>query len=114
MADVTFEQALDIARALPPEEQRRLLKQLQEDESQRANQSENQNSQATDFREREMRWISEHQNEYAGQWVALDGNRLLSHSTDGRKVYEEAHAMGVKVPFVAYIEDPNKPWMGGW
>ncbi|MBO0860240.1 MAG: hypothetical protein J2P21_17560, partial [Chloracidobacterium sp.] len=29
---------------------------------------------------REFKWLSEHAREYAGQWVALDGDRLIAHS----------------------------------
>jgi hypothetical protein len=29
------------------------------------------------LRQREQKWIEENQNEYAGQWVVLDGNVLL-------------------------------------
>ena len=38
----------------------------------------------------EFRWIAEHLQEYAGQWVALHGDRLLSHSTDAREVFATA------------------------
>jgi len=114
MANETFEEALKIVQALPPQDQRRLRQWLDEQEHKAVGQETNGENQPASFREREMRWISEHQTEYAEQWVALDGDRLLSHGTDGRKVYAEAHAQGVKVPFVAFIEDPHKPWVGGW
>ena len=28
---------------------------------------------------RELRWLTEHAREYAGQWVALDGDRLIAN-----------------------------------
>lgn len=65
-------------------------------------------------RECEMRWLSEHRYEYIGQWVALDGDRLVSHDEDLGKVYDKARAQGVQVPFTAFMEDPDQPSMGGW
>lgn len=61
-----------------------------------------------------MRWLSEHQAAYAGQWVAFAGEHVLSHGTDARRVDAEAYATGVLVPFVAYIEGPDEYHWGGW
>lgn len=63
---------------------------------------------------REMEWLSKHRHEYPGQHVALDGDRLVSHGTDGREVYRQARAAGVKVPFMAYIEPADALPFGGW
>ena len=43
---------------------------------------------------REMRWIAEHQREYVGQWVALDGDRLIAASPNRREVSAAAKADG--------------------
>ena len=45
-------------------------------------------------------WLEENRARYAGEWVALDGNRLISHGPDGRAVMEAAKASGVAVPFI--------------
>ena len=37
---------------------------------------------------REMRWLAEHRHEYGGQWVALDGDKLLASGPNAREVYE--------------------------
>jgi predicted DNA-binding antitoxin AbrB/MazE fold protein len=63
---------------------------------------------------REMEWLSKHRHEYPGQRVALDGDRLVSHGADGREVYRQARAAGVKVPFMAYIEPADALPFGGW
>ncbi len=57
----------------------------------------------------EMQWIEEHRDEYAGQYVALDGDRLISHGPDGRHVLAEARKAGMKIPFVARIESDDEP-----
>ena len=32
----------------------------------------------------EQRWLQERGNQFANQWVALDGSRLVSHGTDAK------------------------------
>jgi hypothetical protein len=114
MANVTFEQVLKAVRSLPLEEQRRLRRWLAEEERRRSRQDNDHGHGPTVPRAREMRWLSEHAAEYVGQWVALDGDRLLSHATEARQVYEDAHAAGVQVPFVVYVEAPDEFQWGGW
>lgn len=55
-------------------------------------------------RRREQRWLCEHAKDYDGQWVALNGDCLLSHGTDGRVILSEARRAGVAVPFVVRVE----------
>jgi len=62
----------------------------------------------------EFRWIAEHRQEYAGQWVALHGDRLLSHSTDAREVFATARQSGIEAPFFAHIEPMDALPFGGW
>lgn len=35
---------------------------------------------------REQRWLRAHESEYRGEWLALDGERLIAHGKDGRAV----------------------------
>jgi hypothetical protein len=65
-------------------------------------------------RRRERQWLLQHGKEYEGQWVALDGDCLLSHGTDGRLVLAEARRIGVSVPFVVRVEKPDELPFGGW
>lgn len=113
MANVAYEQALEVVRALSPEERQRLLRELEAERRQQV-ESTNGGTVVRHHREPEMRWLSEHRREYIGQWVALDGERLVSHNEDLGKVFDEAHAQGVLSPFTAFMEDPDQPTMGGW
>ena len=61
---------------------------------------------------REMRWIADHQREYIGQWVALDGDRLIAASTNHQEVSAAADADGAYLPMFAYIDDPDKIYAG--
>ena len=62
----------------------------------------------------EQRWLREHGKEYEGQWVALNGDRLLSHGNDGRQVLAEARRAGVAVPFVVRVEKADELPFAGW
>lgn len=103
MENVSFEKLLQIVQSLPPEDRHRLREWLSK-EAKENGQADNGESTSGSFRQLETRWISEHRGEYFDQWVALDGDRLLSNGTDLAKVYEEAHSQGVKIPFTAFIE----------
>ncbi len=62
----------------------------------------------------EQQWLREHGPEFAGQWVALDGSRLLSHGRDARAVYESARASGVALPLVVRVGKRDEPPFAGW
>ncbi len=57
---------------------------------------------------RALHWIAEHRREYAGQWVALDGDRLIAHGPDHDEVWAAAQASGVYLPLISFVEDPGK------
>ncbi|MEK7830057.1 MAG: DUF5678 domain-containing protein [Acidobacteriota bacterium] len=62
----------------------------------------------TPDRTREMQWLHDHAREYIGQWVALDGDRLIAHGPDAKAVYAAARADGAYLPLVDSIEDPDR------
>jgi Family of unknown function (DUF5678) len=51
-----------------------------------------------------MEWLRVHSKEYGGQWVALDGDRLIAHGPDAMAVYAAAEADGAYLPVMDYIE----------
>jgi len=116
MAHTTLEEMIAVARTLPPEDQRRLRQWLEEQERQMARQEPQAVAadQTANRRGMELRWLEEHEADYAGQWLALDGDRLLACGADAKQVYAAAGAAGVHVPFVVLAEDPQKPQWGGW
>lgn len=114
MEVASFEQALEVVKTLPVVDKRRLQHWLAEDEHAQLNGSANGEVKLSYPREREMHWLSEHRREYIGQWVALDGDRLVSHNEDLGKVFDDARAQGVQSPFTAFMEDPDQPSMGDW
>jgi hypothetical protein len=63
---------------------------------------------------RETEWLRQHRHEYAGQYVALDGDKLVASGPDGRTVIRQAREAGVKAPYIACIEAADELPFGGW
>lgn len=101
----TLEQIIEEARQLPREAKQRLRDELDR---------ELQNTKSYRTHERERAWIEAHREEYLGQWVALDGDRLIAHGANAREVYLAARAAGVRSPFVEQIMPSLEPYTGGW
>jgi hypothetical protein len=58
---------------------------------------------------RERAWIAAHQHEYAGQWVALDGDRLIAASPNRMEISAAVKADGAKLPLIYRIPSPDEP-----
>lgn len=112
----TAEQIIESVRALPSSEREKFFD-LAEAEK-RNYISENGSKEAkvaeeiAQFRLAEQ-WIEDHKEEYDGQWVCLYGDKLIAHGIDGVKVYKDAKAKGIKIPFIERIKAKELPF-GGW
>jgi hypothetical protein len=98
---------------LPAAEQQRIRRWLEE---KGATNREGQGSQAQANRSaRSLRWLHENREKYSGQWVALDGDRLIANGPKAKEVYSKAKAEGVEIPFVELVAD-SEPVLstGGW
>lgn len=62
----------------------------------------------------EMAWIAAHAKEYAGQWVAVSGSRLVAHGPKLRPVHEEALAAGIDNPLFHHVPENDELPFGGW
>ena len=70
-------------------------------------------SQPMPDRTREQQWVEAHKHEYPGQWVALDGDRLVAASTNEMEVWDAVDADGAHLPLVRRIPSPDDlPFMG--
>lgn len=107
----TFEQAVEMARNLPPADFEKFIEWAKHQQPQNGKQNEAKRKKVEEdvrkFR-LAMKWINEHRQEYLGQWVCLDGDKLISHGTDAMKVHAEAKAAGIKSPFMEQIVQEEK------
>lgn len=63
-------------------------------------------------RREEMQWLAKESGPYAGQWVALDGPRLVAHGAKLPTVTAAAKAAGVERPLFASVPDDDLPFGG--
>jgi hypothetical protein len=67
-----------------------------------------------DARSRRLEWLKSHREEYGGQYVALDGDRLIAVAPNYRIAREKALAAGKPSAFVTYLPKPDEvAQMGG-
>jgi Family of unknown function (DUF5678) len=126
MEHSTFEQAIEVVESLPTTDRERFAEWFKEQE--RLDTKSNgtlaiespAHGMLRTLEEREarfqraLRWLEENKARYLGQWVALDGDRLLAAGTDGKQVYTEAVAAGVEVPFLKRVIEEQEPFYAGW
>lgn len=117
MIQTKLEQIIEAADALPPEDLRRLREWLEQKEREAVEQEHRQaelEKEAEDFRKARA-WLEENRSQYLGQWVALDGDKLISHGLDARQVYETALAAGIDSPVLErVVEKETQPYWAGW
>lgn len=61
-------------------------------------------------RQREFEWIETHADEMrrlAGEWVVIEGDRLVAHGKNAARVFATAKRKGITVPFVFFVEPPT-------
>ena len=117
MPDLTVEDILTQIAHLPPTEQLRLRHLL----AQQQQEPQHLSKPPQDWRvpplpvpdsRREMQWLAAHGRAYAGQWVALDGDRLIAHGPQHHEVWAAAEASGVYLPLVTFVDDPDSIYAG--
>ncbi len=65
-------------------------------------------------RSKEYGWLEQHREEYARQWVALDGDKLVSSNTNCRLVIDEARQKGIPDALIVYVEPPDAQSLVIW
>ena len=56
-----------------------------------------------DIRERQLEWLKTNRDKYAGQYIALDGDILVSQGETLREVRRQAEKKGVKDAFIVKV-----------
>src|SRR5262245_4852653 len=117
MAQATAEVILAEIAALPPEEREKLWKLL----NRRSDAAQNEAEDGVFIPPFDAgdpgpspRWIEEHSEEFAGQYVALDGDRLVAHGTDPREIIAAVRASGLNGLFFTLIQPIDAPPFAGF
>jgi hypothetical protein len=107
MSETVIENIIRQISQLPTDQQRELRRLLEEQAQTMPALDKRVPPRLVPDSEREMKWLREHSREYANQWVALDGDRLIAHGATAHEVYAAAAADGAHLPMVTFIEDPD-------
>jgi hypothetical protein len=102
MSQLTLEQIIEAIDALSPDAQEQVRQRLNQRKSRQSSplppgfkvRRVPTTAPVKDIK-REMAWIEEHRDEFAGQWVALDGDRLSSAGHSAKEVHDAARAAGL-------------------
>jgi hypothetical protein len=90
-----------------------LLEQARQEKPQ--NESTDNGNTNEEVRQRRMAWLKANREQYGGQYVVLDGDRLLGvakNYPEGRRIALDA---GVPDAFINYLSKPDEiGYMGGW
>lgn len=108
----TAEKIIESVRTLPKPEREKYFK-LIEAEKVKETVNGNDEEQKNKKFQRALQWIDEHRQEFDGQFVVLDGDKLIAHGTDAKSLYDEARAKGIGSPFVKRIRAKILPF-GYW
>jgi predicted DNA-binding antitoxin AbrB/MazE fold protein len=65
-------------------------------------------------RQMEQEWLKANASFYQGEWVALNGDQLMSHGTNARMVRDESRRQGVERPLLVRIPDELDRPSAGW
>lgn len=110
MSKITLDQVLISIQSLPPESLAKLRDILNapSEQEQRLG-AASALARAASLRDlsAERRWLKEHGDEYAGQWVALKGGQLISNAGDLRTVHAAAKAAGHPDALIEQVEPSN-------
>jgi hypothetical protein len=65
-------------------------------------------------RQRRLEWLKAHREEYAGQYVALDGDMLVGHGATIGEAHKQAKQNGVQYSFLVRVTSENEVLFAGW
>ena len=109
----SFDQIIKSIEQLPAAEQERIRQWLEENGA--TNEERHVSLARPNRSAKSLRWLHENQEKYSGQWVALDGDRLIASAPTAKEVYSKAKAEGVEIPFVELVTDREPvTCTGGW
>jgi len=107
----SFDQIIKSIEQLPAPDQERIRRWLDE----KSNGEEDASQAYANRSAKSLKWLHDNREKYSGQWVALDGDRLIASGSTAKEVYSKARAEGVEIPFVELVSERDSgPFTGGW
>lgn len=67
-----------------------------------------------DERNRQLNWLKENREKYAGKYVALVGDKLVGEGKTLREANEKAKENGAENFFITFVYSENDIPFGGW
>ncbi len=107
---MNVQEVIRAAEQLPSAEQQQVLKALQN----KLNRPRTAIDETAQARARRLEWLKAHREEYAGQYVALSGDKLVGHGSKISEAREQALANGVENPFLIRLESIETILPAGW
>jgi hypothetical protein len=114
MKNTTFEQAVEVVLALPPRDRQRLRSWIDTQIQSKAMPSRISLEDDLARYKKTQEWLNQNREQYMGQWVCLDGDRLIAHGTDALQVHAQGKAAGIEAPFLEHIVEDDEPFFAGW
>ncbi|MBI1761700.1 MAG: hypothetical protein HYR56_09725 [Acidobacteria bacterium] len=62
-------------------------------------------------RTKEYEWLDQHRYEYIGEWLALEGDRLVAHDPIAKEVFAKVRKLGCQDAYFVYVHDPDMPFV---
>lgn len=112
MSGSRIEDILREIAQLPPSDRHRLRHLLDQSEEHAASRDRAVSLVPVPNSTRELQWLVDHGRQHAGQWVALDGDRLIAHGPVASEVFDAADADGACLPLITFVEDADKVYAG--
>lgn len=69
---------------------------------------------AEERRQKQLEWLKTHREQYAGQYVALDGDQLVGQGKTIQEARQQARQNGVSQPFLVRLTSADEVLFGGW
>jgi Family of unknown function (DUF5678) len=109
----SFDQIIKSIEQLSAPEQERVRRWL--DARETSNERETGSQVQAERSAKSLKWLDENREKYSGQWVALDGDRLIVNGPSATEGYSKAKAEGVAIPFVELLpRRESVPFTGTW